>query len=64
MNSLLSLLANKTFQVFIMVLTGIVALTVLLALGTISYSEGFPSLLAVIGFGIGVPVSTSGTSGS
>lgn len=62
MNSLFQLLASKTFQVFLMVIMGVGALTSLMATGTITTSQGLDPLFAIIGFGIGVPVTVGSSS--
>lgn len=58
MSQLISLFANKTFQVFVMVLVAITAFTVLMVTNTITVHDGLTPLELIIGFGIGVPVST------
>jgi hypothetical protein len=56
---MLNLLALRSFQVFVMVLAAIAALVVLMVTHVLAQSQGYPVLLTVIGFGIGVPVSTT-----
>lgn len=55
----MNLLTNRTFQVFLFSLVSVAAITVLMSLGVVSESQGFPFLTALVGFMVGVPVTTS-----
>lgn len=50
--------ATRTFQVFIFALASLAALCTLMALGTITTDQGMPAVFTIIGFGIGIPVTT------